>query len=533
MLKQQRYIGAKVIPSALADTPCAELGVNGVLDRLNTLLGTSYALCSVLGVLNYYDRRNYDFGTAYAYLRPYWKDIRTIERKLHIGRVRDRKSRRGVLVDGRITTRGVPPRRVWDLFANRVVPYWVIPGSDWVGGVVAEMPWGISHAWVDEKEHMDVMMPINGHEWPVPIPKDANLDLIRIEMLNARSKYTPPMGEYAWLDVLCLRQKGGHREHLRLEEWKLDVPTIGAVYAKCSFVVCYFNGLGRPLCLTPDYFKSDRCWFRRAWTLQEITDDMMIGGETKDNGMDEEVQSCFKEQLKSLQELRGWALTPDRLVSEMRHRVSTNPLDKVAGLVYLLKTKSIPMYNPRQSPEDAWEVLMDMMDPRFQGQLFFFYPEPGEGRKCWQPSWEQVMRNNTMSPRLYQARPNVRGIYWDADSQPDSVYFGPSYILSGNVLGLSEAPEELKHRQGELVLKDAKGSPHKLKIVADHTYPIPDGLYALTGLAGFLSKTSDLWVVGQLREDGKFKKLSVFRSADDEEVKAEQLGLEFTTIYVC
>ncbi len=33
------------------------------------------------------------------------------------------------------------------------------------------------------------------------MPKDANLDLIRIEMLNLGA-------EYAWLDVLCLRQEG-------------------------------------------------------------------------------------------------------------------------------------------------------------------------------------------------------------------------------------------------------------------------------------------------------------------------------------
>ncbi len=43
-----------------------------------------------------------------------------------------------------------------------------------------------------------------------------------------------------------------------MEEWKLDVPTIGWVYANPTRVVCYFNGLGRPLHLTPDYFESDR-----------------------------------------------------------------------------------------------------------------------------------------------------------------------------------------------------------------------------------------------------------------------------------
>ncbi len=51
---------------------------------------------------------------------------------------------------------------------------------------------------------MDEDTPINGHEWPVPMPSDADLDLIRIEMLNNGA-------EYVWLDVLCLRQKGEWR----------------------------------------------------------------------------------------------------------------------------------------------------------------------------------------------------------------------------------------------------------------------------------------------------------------------------------
>ncbi len=61
---------------------------------------------------------------------------------------------------------------------------------------------------------MSIMTPINGNEWPVPMPKDGSLDLVRIEMLNIRA-------EYAWLDILCLRQEGGRAEHLRTEEWKL------------------------------------------------------------------------------------------------------------------------------------------------------------------------------------------------------------------------------------------------------------------------------------------------------------------------
>ncbi len=74
------------------------------------------------------------------------------------------------------------------------------------------------------------MTPINGYEWPVPMPKDANLDLIRIEMLNLGA-------EYAWLDVLCLRQEGGKGKHLRVEEWKLDVPTYRMGVLGCSCCV--------------------------------------------------------------------------------------------------------------------------------------------------------------------------------------------------------------------------------------------------------------------------------------------------------
>ncbi|KAK0447550.1 hypothetical protein EV421DRAFT_147770 [Armillaria borealis] len=294
VLKQWSYTGArKVIPSALADTFCADLGVDGVLEKLNTTLGTSYALDSVISILDSYIARNDDFGTAYAYLRRYWSDIPTIEHELRTLEEKDREMRRNAIVDGRITNRDVPPRRVWDLYANRVVPYWV----------ARKYLWGISHAWVDDENRVDVMTPINGYEWPVPIPKDANLDLIRIEMLNAQSRYTLHTAEYAWLDVLCLRQEGGKDEALRVEEWKLDVPTIGSMYALAPNVVCYFNGLGQPLDLTLSDFESDRCWFRRAWTLQEVTYHPIIGGEMVQDVMEKEVRRKFDEQLTSLQEI--------------------------------------------------------------------------------------------------------------------------------------------------------------------------------------------------------------------------------------
>ncbi len=74
-----------------------------------------------------------------------------------------------------------------------------------------------------------------------------------------------------------------------------------------------------------------------------------------------------------------------------------------------------------------------------------------------------------------------------------------------------------------MVINDNAGWPHMLEIVAMHTYPIPDGSYALIGCE--VLDFNDVWVVGWRTEDGKFEKLSVFRSADAGTVKLLQLGL--------
>ncbi len=270
--KQRSYTGPKpVIPSSLADTPCATLGVREVVNRLNATLGTSRASRKLRTILKDFIEKNYDFGTAYALLRPVWniENSSSIQDELRRREGEDREHRQEALVGNRIVDTYLTPRRVWDLCSNRVVPSWIIDRG----------PMPISHAWVDEKDRVDVRTPINGKEWPVPIPKDADLNLIRIEMLNLGA-------EYAWLDVLCLRQKeeGGPREDLRVEEWRLDVPTIGGVYENVK-VVIYLSGLGRPLRLKDIDLDSDRNWFRRPWTRQEIGNMRIVAGDTPDGPM--------------------------------------------------------------------------------------------------------------------------------------------------------------------------------------------------------------------------------------------------------
>ncbi|KAK0453072.1 hypothetical protein EV421DRAFT_1701261 [Armillaria borealis] len=445
--KQRNYTGRRpVIPSSLADTPCATLGVQGVLDRLNATLGTSHTLDtpSVLSVLEDCIVKNYDFGTAYGRLRNVWnkKNDCTIEDELRRREEEDKEWRRKALVGDNLMKSTPPPRRVWDLCSNRVVPWWIKNGAE-------EWPRPISHAWVDEKDRVDVWTPINGKEWPVPIPKDANLNLIRIEMLRLRVTYT-------WLDVLCLRQKGGPREDLRAEEWKLDVPTIGEVYMWVR-VVIYLSGLGRPLSLKEGDLESDRCWFRRAWTLQEVGKKRIIAGDTPDGPMhaepvddngnyETEMLTSFHKQLEHIEGTTSSFCLFDTL-ADMQNRVSTNPVDRVAGLAFCLEANHA--YHESETPEDAWTALVNAMGGHMGGLILFLYPGVGLGCKKWRPTWEQVM----MEP--LPADDDCWGFVRHDDETDEDLYEGPC-IEQGFVRGLNTGSAEGVDRYGELVVKDCR-----------------------------------------------------------------------------
>ncbi len=486
--KQKSYTDQKpVISSSVADTPCAKLGVVGILEKLNIILGTSYTLeiHSLRSVLEAYIIEDYDFGTAFSYLRPFWYNgLTNIEDTLQTREAWDRQMRQDVLVNDKIISPLLPPRRVWDLFSNRVAPWWV----------ARQYPVAISHAWMKEENRVDAHTPINGCEWPVPMPRDANLDLIRIEMLNNGA-------EFAWLDVLCLRQVGGRGEDLRAEEWKVDVPTIGRVYRSLRGLVCYLSGLGRPFSLKENDLGSDTCWFRRAWTLQEARrGSMTIGGDTGDDRfIKKEIRTMVETRLSLLEMGVGEFIMPMFLaLSEMRKRVSTNPLDRVAGLSYLVSTHGIPAYYATQSEEDAWNALVDEMNTRHRGQMFFLYPQLGNGNMFWRPSWKQAMAE--APPQLgggvngwdgYVERTKEKDVDWCRGPCIESVY----------VRGLFHGSLERNFREGELTVEDITGAKHTFKIVAYHQCPIPEGLYALVGSdpcccsQGFYER--QCWVVGE------------------------------------
>ncbi|KAG7441898.1 uncharacterized protein BT62DRAFT_936516 [Guyanagaster necrorhizus] len=531
---QRAYIGAKpAISSSLADTPCTTLGVQGILDELNATLGTSYTLDipTLSSVLEDCVKSDYDFGTAYSRLRAVWgiKRRNTIQDEIRTREARDQEKRRNALVGNRIVNPKLEPRRVWDLYANRVVPWWssdaflwMVP---WPSGTRIVLP--VSHAWMDAKDRVDVWTPINGKEWPVPIPKDASLDLIRIEMLNLGVEYT-------WLDVLCLRQEGGPRDDLRAEEWKIDVPTIGCVYANAE-VMIYLSGLGRPLTLKEGDLDSDCCWFRRAWTLQEIGRQRIIVGDTsdgplhakpidKDGNYDTEILTRFHKQLRSISAVYDPFLQPAlisrmfNVLSKMQNRVSTNPVDKVMGLAFPLLPRMIPAYRESESLEDAWTELVNAMDVENRGLVFFQYPEPGDTGTKWRPSWAQVMQNPLPVD-------NYSLMSVDLDEETNDSWCEGHCIEKVFVGGLAVGGAAEVDRRGELIIKDAIGTEHTFDIIARHKFPIPEDMYTLLGMdpKALQLVPKQHWIVGRRLSDKKFEKVSVFEMVNEEARRLEHL----------
>ncbi|KAK0219529.1 hypothetical protein EDD85DRAFT_915569 [Armillaria nabsnona] len=471
------------------------------------MLGTSHTLDtpSLSSLLNECIEKNDDFGTAYARLRPVWNTHgnSNMQNELHRHEENDREQRQKAVVGNWIVDPDFPPRRVWDLYSNRVVPWWIIDRSSiptW------RQPKPISHAWVDEKDRVDVWTSINGKEWPVPIPKGASLELIRIEMLNLGVEYT-------WLDVLCLRQKGGLWEDLRVEEWKLDVPTIGYVYDLAT-VVIYLSGLGQPLSLKDGDLDSDQCWFQHAWTVQEVgRSDSIIAGDTPDGPMHARIDkdgnyktdllTRFHKQLKSVRGNTGLF----GFLAEMQKRVSTNPVDKVAGLTFPLRPRTIPAYHESKSLEDAWTALVDAMEPMMRVDFLFGYPQAGLGCKKWRPTWTQIMTEPLPVGNFFSSG------FVEHHDETGEDWCKVLCIKKRLVQGLDVGSAEGGDRCGELVVKDANEIMHTFKIHVTHQCLISKDVYTLLGNFSRRHKNASgcTWAVGKRLPGQKFEKVSVFR----------------------
>ena len=380
---QRIHIGPYAIPEKLADTPCNRIHVKGFLRKLNEIHATNYTL-NIPGLRNCLEhvlQSCEDFGQAYGTIRPWWqyKMTRVLDAMTRREKT-DYELRSGAVRGSCIQDADIPPRRVWDLWSNRVLPFHCSPTESSSGKHVPDNLWTISHSWVAAKERQEVWTRVNGCLWPVPIPSATTLSHLRIELLNMGA-------EYVWLDVLCLRQKGRDEDEvLRREEWKLDVPTIGCIYHRGPITcVTYFNGLGIPFETSQGTLQSDRHWFNRVWTVQEACRCWLPGGITGEITPD--APSLFA-RLESLRKQGTWDISS--LLNTMISRSCTTELDRIAGLAYLLDCPTLPIYDEDVSVEDAWTLLIKHLPPWLRAGLFLEYPAlPPDSLQLW-ISWKQV-----------------------------------------------------------------------------------------------------------------------------------------------
>ena len=292
---QRTFTGPRsVLSDDTASISCKELDPSGLLELMNFHLGTSYTLKpSRKSLLKRALHHSCDFGVAYALLRSRWSmDPGHAKKNIDKCRSVHDTARQNASDSG--VPMNMMPRRIWDLWSNRVVPIWMVftdPASALFEGPsyddlvdltsVEQLSFfAVSHPWVDADKRQVVETPINSYEWPVPLPAKTTLERIRTELLHLTSEEKTKL---VWLDVLCLRQKDtrekerplkeesqaeDEKERLRVEEWRTDIPTIGAIYAMAYSIIYYYSGLGLPFEIGNLDYK--RHWLNRAWTLQEM-----------------------------------------------------------------------------------------------------------------------------------------------------------------------------------------------------------------------------------------------------------------------
>ena len=383
------HTGTRAIPDTLADSPCAPFTTEALLGELNSVMGTEHGLHmpGLQTCLEHVLSNTRDFGVAYGILRPWWDlDFTTVEQQMTGRRAEDDEIRRNAVDRSCITNSRIPPRRVWDLFSNRVLPFSALPRgkAQRDASKIPQNVWPVSHSWVDRADQGDspIWTKINGAEWPVTIPNKTTLNHIRIELLNMGA-------EYVWLDVLCLRMGGlAEKESLRREEWRVDIPTLGYIYSENSGsrrpCVTYFNGLGLPLDTSPTTLQSRRHWLKRVSTLQESSSMWLPGGLTAKPLISTRDKTFYSDVVDLLFRRETYSSISQML----RGRYCTSEHDKVAGLAYLLGCETLPPHYDDIPVESEWALLLKHIDSWVRTILFLRYSADVPFASC--VSWKGV-----------------------------------------------------------------------------------------------------------------------------------------------
>lgn len=526
------------------------------MKKMNVLLNTTYDLGPERQSLLKICFNLPDFGVAYSLLRPRWyMDPQSAMDNIHARWKEDGENRQDAVYNDVLIKKYLRPRRLWDLWSNRVVPSWIAftepcDRKDPFGKEAGRPPifFAVSHAWLDEASQQFVTTPINGYEWPVPIPAATNLKHIRADLLHHNRPY-------AWLDVLCLRQKyREEKELLRKEEWTIDIPTIGGIYRATDTVVYYLSGLGLPFQVGD--LTSSRHWLNRAWTLQEVKENWRscIAGsphlphDTSSMDIDDPVRTLC-DRMDALLTNNADFRSLFEVVHQMAHRSATTDLDKIAGLNYLLDDetdwhkpnvisgmdRSLPIYIIGESVENAWWRCVNTLCGAHKSELFFYFPAPGPGKgdtPKWCPSWEQLSRYrdlltcaNESSDRLRQCWPTAC----------------PCRVAVCRIAGFSLAQPKVKdRREGNIKLQGVQEDWPVFHATANYGQSMEDGEYALlipTSRQEWDSldhEGSGRCVIGHLRQDRGytwFEKATIIDVHEDSGRWA-QVGVTWRNLYL-
>ena len=413
----------------------------------------------------YFVACNYDFGLAYAAARVAWahfnetsvdcNGVSVYRGQWHKhARMLDEGRLQAIKIDSPggqeliVSPYSIMPRRLWDLISNRVVDFRMLHAAQSTTGITTTPTfWAVTHGWTSDMT--PICTAINQYQWPVPFPKDISLESVRSELLTLGA-------EYVWIDVLCLRQKSevDYLEKLRVEEWKLDVPTIGNVYRAATNIVRYFNGLGVPF--RTQGWDGPRHWLQRAWTLQEIADEntTINGGIPRDEG--KVLLNTSGEVLGKVIKLRS-ALRPVlelaaqvdcasgcelyELAREMSRRHATQPVDKLAGLFYLLRTTKLPCYDAKKTSEDIWKQCFYLLPLEQKAQILFTFPYRASEEQ-WFPTWAQVLDWPVRDPEYYHIRPSISLGFIKAIPEEVPLFINNIQTISNATLIETDNPSE-------------------------------------------------------------------------------------------
>ncbi|KAL0632208.1 hypothetical protein Q9L58_008918 [Maublancomyces gigas] len=462
-----------------------------------------------------------DFGGAYGRLRKLWVpgDFLAARKKVDDDKNEMERLRTSAFFMDKYGNRtlkhpyAMEPRRIWDLYSHRVIPSYFVPDRKNV--------WAITHSHRSSKDKDCIASPVNEYQWGVALPKRVTLDKIRDDLVADGA-------EYCWLDLVCVRQVCNLkdcRQECKLknrvvldEEMAVDMPTMGNIYAKAGKVVRYYTGLGRSFDNTED-IGGDYHWLNRAWTLQEMNINTTIGGlKDKDSPVpitgyefDNKLEKypAISERLRSLEDIITSTPRLAKIVKAMKPRKSRDDVDKIYGLGYLMKSRTLPAYHRVPNDdllevEGTWWQLVYCMSDTMRGELLFLFPQPGDsGKNLWMPTWRQLM---------------------DVDMVQDSHIDESVTIIAGR-----------KAKYNGYVLAKCNITGHQVTVVADrageftfiasNTDP-KDDTYTLVG-----NPRRNYFIVCKLQQndEGELEKVAVIKVTPEETEKVLEWGLRRST----